>query len=298
MALHIRALAVAGALFSTTMLAAPAAAAPLSADLSLGRPAAAFDLSRPDSAAETADWRRCRWGCGWGGGWGRRGGWRRNRVDAGDVLLGAVIIGGVAAILSSENRRRDRERDVVIVERDRDFRDRDRDWDDRRAVRERGSDVTRGAARGTGSAGLDNAVDMCLARIERDVRVDTVDNVERTGAGWRVSGTLFNGSPFDCRIGNGGQIDGIDYGGAGLGGAGFSSAPGARADGQWDESRYASARAALGGTVRPDMAVSEAPLAVAEAPAQARSSVSDRMPAYPGGPIPGEEIPETIDGDL
>jgi hypothetical protein len=295
MALHIRALAVAGALFSTTMLAAPAAAAPLASDLSLGRPAAAFDFSRPDISAESVQW--CRWGCGWGGGWGRRGGWRRNRVDAGDVLLGAVIIGGVAAILSSNNRR-ERDRDVVVVERDRDFRDRDRDWDDRRVVRERGSDVTRGSARGTGSAGLDSAVNMCLTRIERDVRVDTVDNVERTGAGWRVSGTLFNGSPFDCRIGNGGQIDGIDYGGAGFGASGFSSAPGARADAQWDEQSYASARAALGGTVRPDMAVSEAPIQVAQAPAQARSPVSDRMPAYPGGPIPGEEIPETIDGDL
>jgi hypothetical protein len=289
MALTIRALAVAGALASTTMLAAPAAAAPLASDLSLGRPAAAvFDLSRPDLDAEAADWRRCRWNCGWG----RRGGWRRDRIDAGDVLLGAVIIGGVAAILSSDNRRRDRERDVVIVERDRDFRDRDRDF------RDAPRDGVRGAARGTGSAGLDSAVNMCLTRIERDVRVDTVDNVERTGAGWRVSGTLFNGSPFDCRIGNGGQIDGIDYGGAGFGDAGFSAAPGARADGQWDEQSYASARAALGGTVRPDMAMQEAPMQVAQAPAQARSPVSDRMPAYPGGPIPGEVIPETIDGDL
>jgi len=23
-----------------------------------------------------------------------------------------------------------------------------------------------------------------------------------------------------------------------------------------------------------------------------------RIPAYPGGPIPGEDIPETIDGDI
>lgn len=290
MALNIRALAVAGALASTTMLAAPAAAAPLSGDLALGRPAAAFDFSRPDLAAEAGEWGRCRWNCGWGGGWGRRGGWRRDRVSAGDVILGAAIIGGVAAILSSDSRRRDRQRDVVVVERDRYVRDRDL-RDDPRAVQ-------RAAPRGTGSAGLDNAVDMCLSRIERDVRVDTVDNVERTGAGWRVRGTLFNGGPFQCRIGNSGQIDGIDYGGAGFGDAGFSTVPGARADGQWDEQRYASARAALGGTVRPDMAVQEAPMQMARGPAPSSRVVTDRMPAYPGGPIPGEVIPETIDDDL
>lgn len=297
MALTIRALAVAGALASTTLLTTPAAAAPLSGDLALSRPAAAFDLSRPDLAAETAEWRRCRWNCGWG----RRGGWRRDRVSAGDVILGAAIIGGVAAILSSDNRRRDRERDVVIVERDRYVRDRDL-RDDPRDVRR---DSARASARGTGSAGLDNAVDMCLARIERDVRVDSIDAVERTGVGWLVTGTLFTGGPFQCRIGNSGQIDGIDFGGTRFGDAGFPAAPGApgaRADGQWDEQRYASARTALGGTVRPDIAVQEASMQVAQAPAQApaqaRRVVTDRMPAYPGGPIPGEEIPETIDGDL
>jgi hypothetical protein len=196
------------------------------------------------------------------------------------VLIGAAIIGGIAAIASSNNNRR-RERDVVIVDRD----VRNPNWDQRDARRD---DDRRAAPRGTGASGLDNAVNMCLDRIERDVRVDTVDNVERTGAGWLVSGVLFNGSSFQCRIGNSGQIDGIDYGG------GFAFAPAAgdtpRADGQWDDQRYADARLALGGTVRPDLAVPEA-----VSPA---ASASTAMPAYPGGPIPGEEIPESIDSDL
>ena len=283
MALKFRALALAGALAGTTILAAPAAAATAPAPLSgFGPPASAFDYSRFDPASTSADWRCRGWGCR-GGGWGRRG-WRRNRIDAGDVLIGAAIIGGIAAIASSNNRR-ERDRDVVIVERDRQWRDEPRRYDDRRTER-----------RGSGAAGLDSAVDQCLTRIERDVRVDTVDNVERTGAGWLVSGALFNGAPFQCRIGNDGRIESVDFGGRDFGGSwGGAAVP--RADGQWSDTRYADARAAVGGTVRPDMAVSETTITrTAAAPA------TMAMPAYPGGPIPGEVIPETapegIDGDI
>lgn len=281
MALKIRALALAGALGYTTILASPAAAAALPTT-GLGAASAAFDHSRYDPTADTADW-RCR---GFGCGYGRRG-FRRYRrgPSAGDVLIGAAIIGGIAAIASSNNRRQ-RDRDVVIVERD----VRDRDYNPR--FEERRDD-----RRGTGSAGLDSAVDQCLARIERDVRVDTVDNVERTGAGWQVSGTLFNGAPFQCRIGNDGQIDDIDYNS-------FSGAPSVpylgreerlpsgnrpaqpsvaylgKEQAQWSDQRYAEARGWLGQSA-PSAALQDQPL-----------------PAYPGGPIPGEEIPETADEAL
>jgi hypothetical protein len=291
MALTFRALALAGALAGTTLFAVPAAAAPMASSLALGAPSAAFDHSRYDPASTTAEWRRCRWGCGWGGGWGRNRGWRRNRIDAGDVLIGAAIIGGIAAIASSNNRRQ-RERDVVVVERDvrdGDWRDDNRRYDDRRVDDRRAS-----APRGSGASGLDNAVSQCLDRIERDVRVDTVENVERTGAGWQVSGVLFNGSPFQCRIGNSGQIDAINYG-SGFRDVGFAPAPESRAaDGQWDDQRYANARMAVGGTVRPDMAVQEASMSSEPAPVRT-AAASTAMPAYPGGPIPGEVIPETVD---
>jgi hypothetical protein len=198
MALTLRAAAVAAALTTTTILAAPAAAAPL---VTQAATSTYFAPSGYDPAAETAQW-GCRRYCGRG--WGRRGwrgGWRRNRIDGGDVLIGAAIIGGAIAIANS-TRRRERDRDVVVIDRDLQFRDRDDRRDDRRA------DVRR-----TGSAGLDNAVDMCVERIERDVRIDAVDNVERTAGGWQVSGNIFNGARFVCRIGNDGRIDGIDYDG-------------------------------------------------------------------------------------
>jgi hypothetical protein len=116
-------------------------------------------------------------------------------------------------------------------------------------------------------------VDQCLARIERDVRVDTVENVERTGAGWQVSGTLFNGTPFQCRIGNNGQIDDVDY-------SGFSGAALGGQQTQWSDQRYADARLRIG------------------QPAPVAATQDQPLPAYPGGPIPGEAIPETVDGEV
>ncbi len=279
MALMIRAGVLAGALFGITILAgAPAAAAPLVADPALGAPSSAFATGPFSQAADSAEW-GCRRYCGWGG----RRGWRRDRIDAGDVLIGAAVIGGVIAIANSQ-RRREREREVVVIDRDPRYRDRD-------AERDRPDD------RRTGSAGLDSAVDMCLARIERDVRVDTVDTVERTASGWQVTGSIFNGAQFRCRIGNSGQIDTIDY--DGTFGAGDWRDPQASADrpaaGQWDEQSYAAARAGLGGTVRPDMAVQEAEMRGDVAVVPARAATTGAMPAYPGGPIPGEVIPETLE---
>ncbi|WP_285709053.1 hypothetical protein [Erythrobacter oryzae] len=292
MAPKLRVAAVAAALAGTTILATPAAAAPLTPETTTST---YFAPSRFDPAADTAQW-GCRWGCGWGrgwgGGWGRRG-WRRNRVDAGDVLIGVAIIGGALAIADLE-RRRDREREVVVIDRDPRYRDRDADWDRRDQRRD---------ARRSGSAGLDNAVDMCLDRIERDVRVDTVDNVERTASGWQVTGSIFNGAQFRCRIGNDGRIDTVDYDGTfGVSSAGADwSEPQAFAEqpaaGQWDAQDYAAARAGLGGTVRPDMAVQETAVrgGLAVAPARAPAASAAALPAYPGGPIPGEVIPETLE---
>ena len=201
------------------------------ATVSGGAVAPGFDWSTYDAEADTADWRRCwrRWGCrGWRGR-GRRG------VDAGDVLAGVLVIGGIAAIASAaSNNRRERERDVVVIERDRvryddryddrrrddrryedrydDRRYDDRRYDDRR-YGERRSSPRRSPAPRSGASGLDNAVDMCLTEIERDVRVEEVDNVRRTARGWSVAGSLFSGSSFLCTIGDDGRIEAIDYGG-------------------------------------------------------------------------------------
>jgi len=261
MAQKFRALVTAGALAGTVMSTSAMATAPLAA------PAipATLNASRFDPASAVAR-HDCWRGCGWD-----RGRYRHDRgVDAGDVILGAVLIGGIAALITSENKR-ERERDRVVLQRDPYDRP-----DDRRTQ-----------TRSIGTSGLDNAANMCVERIEREQRVDTVDNVARTASGWQVTGALASGASFDCRIGNDGRIETVDYG------SGSTAS-----DGQWSDDTYAAARASVGGTVRPDMAVQETTVEVAQGPAVStpRGS-SDRMPAYPGGPIPGEEIPENPPGE-
>lgn len=281
MALTFRTGLLAGALAGASLFTVPAAAATLpSAPERLGLSPAAFGAGLPSSPQDSV----AAWGCRWNCGWGHRRGWRRDRVDAGDVLIGAAVIGGIAAIISSNNRRQ-RDREVVVIERDRDFRDpryRDAPYrDDRRAP-----------SRAVGASGLDSAVNMCLDRIERDVRVDRVDDARRTASGWQVSGSLFNGAGFQCNIGNDGQIDTIDYGD----GFAANGVPGA-ADTQWNDQTYADARARVGGSVRPDLAVNEVSVEGGQiAPLTPRTATTaSAMPAYPGGPVPGEEIPETLE---
>jgi len=174
---------------------------------------------------------------------------RRNRIDAGDVIAGVLVLGGIAAIASaaSSNNRNDRDRNY-----DRRYEDR-RDYD------------RRGDSRSTGSRGLDNAVSQCVARIERDVRVDTVNSVDRNGKGWIVTGSLYNGEGFSCRIGNDGRIDRVDYAG------GYSGADASGSDNQWSDEDYYRARQAM------------------------RGPQAEPQPAYPGGPLPDDE---EIDADL
>lgn len=239
-----------------------------------------FDTTTYDSDTDITEWRR---------GWGRRGwrrGWRRRGgIRGGDVLAGVLVLGGIAAIASAASNNRRRDRDVVIVERervvDRDFDRRDR-RDDRRVVRN------------DGSSGLDNAVSQCLDRIQQDVRVDSVESVNRTPGGWQVSGALFNGSGFLCRIDNEGRIDGIDYGTFGandfdgnrVNGSLFEGGSQSAAAGQLDDETYLAARQGTYG-VAPALPPSGEQLAQS----------TQQLPAYPGGPLPGETFDE-VDGDL
>jgi hypothetical protein len=163
---------------------------------------------------------------------------RRDRIDGGDVVAGVLVIGAIAAIASAANSNRDRQyrypqRYPAPNERY-DYRDGPLDS---RYDRDRG---------------LDRAVDMCAREVERNGRVDTVDGVDRNGDGWRVTGKLATGAPFACSIGNDGRIDAVDYGDRG-----------AANDAQWDDDRYAAARAAHDGAA---------------------------APAYPGGPLPGDDV--------
>ncbi|QYJ08578.1 hypothetical protein KUV82_10145 [Qipengyuania flava] len=178
----------------------------------------------------------------------RRYRYRRHRgIDAGDVLTGVLILGGIAAIASAAKGSGDRD-----VRRDRRYRE-----------------PYRGDYRYNDGRGIDRAVSMCVREIERNVRVETVDNVNRSAVGWNVTGSLYNGQGFSCSIGEDGRIEAIDYGN---GVTGYSDVPTdyqAGADRQHSDDVYTAAR------LRTDTAQAD--------------YAGGPQPAYPGGPLPGED---------
>lgn len=96
---------------------------------------------------------------------------RDRGVDAGDIIAGAVILGGIAAIASSARNNRDRDYRTDVRYRD------------NRAQR-------RGNPR--------SAVERCVRAAERDARrygyrsadVTQIRDVDRTSYGWRVKGRI------------------------------------------------------------------------------------------------------------
>jgi hypothetical protein len=202
-----------------------AAAACLAAFSLLTSPAAALDLPLPgpaqvrpayDAAAESVEHRRRA---------PDRYRHRDNGIDAGDVIAGVLILGGIAAIASAASQSRDQPETYPTPEDT--------------GYREPGGTYR--------SAGMDRAVDMCVAEIEqgRD-RVAGVDSAARSGEGWFVSGEVEGGAPFTCRIDNDGRIGAIEVG-DGLYDGGDDSSPESEpfTDNQYDDATYAQARAAI-----------------------------------------------------
>lgn len=182
----------------------------------------------------------------------------RDRINAGDVIAGVAVIGVLAAIASSASNNRDR-----------DYRE-DRRPGPYRAPAPRG--------RSWQGGGIDSAVDQCVAELERGRdRVASVDEAARDAGGWRVSGSLDSGEGFACRIDNEGRIRAIDIGEDFARMDGVAAQPGQ----QLSDEQYARARA----TVR------NAPAASGVDGDLAPEPVADDgpRPAYPGGPLPGEE---------
>lgn len=103
----------------------------------------------------------------------------RDGIDAGDVIAGAVIIGGIAAILSASNKNRDRDYRYD----DRRYRDRDYRYGDRYGYRG-------GSPRA--------AVEQCVSAAEREARrygyrfadVTEIRDVDDTRYGWKVKGRM------------------------------------------------------------------------------------------------------------
>ncbi|KEO91788.1 hypothetical protein EH31_03700 [Erythrobacter longus] len=124
---------------------------------------------------------------------------RDRGIDAGDVIAGAVIIGGIAALAGAFDGDRDRYRDRR--HRDTRFRGYDRGFDNN----------FRGNFRGRG--GGERAIERCIRVAERQARrfggyrfadVTQIRDVDRTRYGWRIKGRMevqgnrgFRGQNFD-----------------------------------------------------------------------------------------------------
>lgn len=259
---NFRSLATAPAMLAVlSMTAAPAVAAELPRMQPVSAGWAELDPVYDATKAETLEHRRY-----------HRYRYRRG-PDAGDVIAGVLIIGAIAAAADRASKR-DRDRDYPDRDyRDRDYRDRDyRDRDYREDARSRDG------------RGIDRAVNMCIARVERDTRVETVDRVDRTARGWQVAGTIFNGDGFTCMIDEDGRISDVDYGQRGASyerddddryDDDYAVAP--ENDRQWEDDRYAEERERL--------------------ERGATADAGDARTAYPGGPIEGDDDGE-VDGDL
>ncbi|WP_374280164.1 hypothetical protein [Novosphingobium sp.] len=133
------------------------------------------------------------WGGGWGGGWGRH---HHDRVDAGDVLAGILIIGGIAAIASAASNNKQKRAEPEYRYPDAPARPDSRGYagnDDRPQWNE--------------GTGINGAVNRCIDEVSRGkTGVDTVDNVTREGDGWRVQGRVTSGDNFTCAVDGDGRI--------------------------------------------------------------------------------------------
>ena len=111
--------------------------------------------------------------------------WHRDRVDAGDVIAGIVLIGAIAAIADSASKSRDRDRE----RRDDDYRYEPRDEEYRSAP----DQPDRQWVPGSNNAET-RAVEACSWAAEGelgdDARVGGIDAVTQDGSSWRVSGTV------------------------------------------------------------------------------------------------------------
>lgn len=191
-------------LFRSAACAALAGCALLAAEPALAAVETARAPQITAAAAPTAGYGDD-WGDDRGRGWGRGRGWRRDDgISAGDVLAGVLVIGAIAAIASAASK----------ADKAGDRADDSADYND--APPPPGdtagsvSDWSKGQA-------LDRAVDACANAIDQgEAKVDTVDQADGYGDGFRVSGKTAAGKPWACETDRAGKIrdlsvDGFAY---------------------------------------------------------------------------------------
>ncbi|WP_305701081.1 hypothetical protein [Novosphingobium sp.] len=155
------------------------------------------------SIAATPAQARDRWG---GGNWGRH--YQHDRVDAGDIFAGVLIIGAIAAIASASTKaKKDQRRAEPDYRYPADDYQRGNSGnynsDDRPEWRE--------------GTGIDSAVNRCRDEVSRgSTRIDTVDSVAREGDGWRVQGRATGGGSFSCTVDGDGRIRNVNIDGRAL----------------------------------------------------------------------------------
>lgn len=131
--------------------------------------------------------------------------YKRDRVDAGDVIAGIFLIGAIAAIADGASKSKQREQ----RQRDEDYRyDPPRRDEDYRAAPDNGS----APQWAPGSNGFETrAVDACSWAAEGELgnlaRVGQIDSVVREGDGWQVTGNVAAPDTmprdFTCTFSNG-----------------------------------------------------------------------------------------------
>jgi len=147
---------------------------------------------------------------------------RHDNVSTGDVIAGIMVLGAIAAIASEAGRKDDRS-----------YSDYPDTADDNRPT-------------GYRAGGMDRAVDMCVAEVERrSSRVQDVEGANRSADGWFISGSTTDDRPWTCRIGADGRAATVEVGDGYRAGQDRAEPQGLAA-GQYDDAYYARARAALG----------------------------------------------------
>ncbi len=155
----------------------------------------------------------------------KRGRWRhRDRVDAGDILTGLLVLGGIAAVASA-------------IESD----DRDEPYRYPPPPPEPNYD----APPRYESGAMERAVESCVSTVEdHGARVAGVDRAARRGDVWDVAGTQEGGAPWACSIDEDGVLVDLEIGDYETGQYETGAAP--PASEQWSDEDYARARAAQG----------------------------------------------------
>ena len=132
--------------------------------------------------------------------------WKLHRhndgFDGGDVLVGLLVLGGIAAVAGSIDKsgyqQRERRSGGDYPQRPYDYRGDDWRGDEQREEDWRGQQPS-------SSRAMDRAVEACSAEAARTGRIDEIYAVDRIDGEWRVRGDYEGGGQFTCTVDSSGR---------------------------------------------------------------------------------------------